>query len=116
MSVDSTIDAALRSTGLPLHPNEYAGPDLEYLTWSYTQIPEVPADDAPHAARYLITVRYYLPFDQNPNGMKRAISWALFRAECTWPSITNISDQEGQAYALECEWTDGGGYYGSDQS
>lgn len=115
MSCDETLQTALETLGLPVHPNEYTGPDLEYLTWSYTQIPVVAADDAPHAARYLITVRYFLPFDKNPNGMKRAISWALFRAECTWPSITNITDQEGQGYALECEWTDGGGYYGSDQ-
>lgn len=115
MSVDSMLNTALGSTGLPVYPNEYTGPDLEYLTWSYTQIPEVDADDAPHAARYLITVRYYLPFDKNPNGMKRAISRALFAAECTMPSITNISDREGQAYALECEWTDGGGYHGADQ-
>lgn len=115
MSCDETLQTALTSLGLPAHPNEYVGPDLEYLTWSYTEIPEVPADDAPHAARYLITVRYYLPFDKNPNAMKRAISRALFRAECTWPLITNITDQEGQGYALECEWTDGGGYYGSDQ-
>jgi tRNA A37 methylthiotransferase MiaB len=79
------------------------------------EIPEVDADDAPHAARYLITVRYYLPFDQNPNARKRQIARALFDAGCTWPSITNISDREGQAYALECEWADGGGYYGTDQ-
>lgn len=115
MSVDTTIKAALESTGLPVMPNDYTGDALAYLTWSYTEIPDVHAGDAPHAARYLITVRYYLPHKENPNGMKRVICWALFRAECTWPSITNISDANGQGYAFECEWTDGGGYYGADQ-
>lgn len=115
MSCDENLQTALKALGLPVYPNVYTGQELEYITWSYTEIPEVPADDAPHAARYLITVRYYLPFDKNPNGMKRAISRALFDAWCTWPSITNISDQVGQGYALECEWTDGGGYYGTNQ-
>lgn len=112
MSVDSVINAALESTGLPVYPNDYTGGALEYVVWSYSEIPEIDADDAPHAARYLITVRYYLPHKVNPNGMKRTISWALFTAGCTWPTITPISDNEGQGYALECEYADGGGLYG----
>lgn len=115
MSVDEMLNTSLETIGPPVYPNSYTGDDERYIVWSYVEIPAVHACDAPHAARYLITVRLYLPQKENPNTIKRAISWALFNAECTWPSITNISDQEGQAYALECEWTDGGGYYGSDQ-
>lgn len=114
MSVDSMLNTALESTGLPVYPNDYTGPDLEYIAWSYVQIPTLDACDQPGAARYLITVRYFLPHKQNPNAMKRAICLALFGAGCTMPSITPIGDAEGQGYALECEWTDGGVLYGTD--
>ncbi len=114
MSVDEMLDACLQSTGLPVYPNDYTGGELSYITWSYVEIPALNACDRPGAARYLITVRLYLPHKQNPNGIKHVISWALFSAECTWPSITPIGDREGQGYAFECEWTDGGGWYGAN--
>lgn len=114
MSVDSMLNAALESTGLPVYPNNYTGDELAYLTWSYVELPALDAGDEPHAARYLITARYFLPHKQNPNAMKRAISRALFSAGCTMPAITPIGDAEGQGYAFECEWTDGGVLYGAD--
>lgn len=115
MSVDEMLNTALTTVGLPVFPNVYTG-DLEsYLVWTYAQIPAVHACDAPQSARYLITVNLFLPHKENPNALKRAISMALFNADCTWPSITNISDSEGQGYAFECEWTDGGGLYGNSQ-
>lgn len=114
MSVDEMLNTALTAVGLPVFPNSYTGDEERYIVWSYAQIPAVHACDAPHAARYLITVHLYLPHKENPNALKQAISRALFNADCTWPSITNISDSEGQGYAIECEWSDGGGYYGDD--
>jgi hypothetical protein len=114
MSVDQIIQTALDAPGLPTYPNLYTGADTDYLVWSYVQIPAVAADDAPHAARYLITVRYYLPHKKDPNPIKLYLSWALFHAGCTWPTITPNGDSEGQGYAFECEYTDGGGYYGAD--
>lgn len=111
MTVDEMLKSALASAGIPSYPNIYTGGAKTYAVWSYAQIPAVHACDAPHAARYLITVNLYLPTKANPNVLKQAISRALFEADCTWPSITNISDSDGQGYAIECEWTDGGGYY-----
>lgn len=114
MSVDSKISSALESV-LPgaVFPNVYTGALLEYAVWAYTEIPEVFADRAPHAARYLVQVHYYLPPKQNPNPTKRALQRALFDAGCTWPSILNAGDGEGQHYVLECEYADGGGWYGT---
>lgn len=112
MSVDSKISAALESV-LPeaVFPNVYTGTLLEYAVWAYTEIPEVFADRAPRAARYLIQVHYFLPPKKNPNSNKRALQRALFEAGCTWPSILNAGDAEGQHYVLECEYADGGGFY-----
>ena len=112
-SVDEVLQQALEGTGLPTFPNVYTGGLLKYLVWTYTEIPAVFADGAPHAARYLVNVRYYMPHKQDPSGMKQVIRRALFTAGCTWPSILPISDSEGQAYVFECEYTDGGGWYGA---
>lgn len=112
MSVDSKISAALESV-LPqaVFPNVYTGAALEYVVWAYTEIPTVFAERAPRAARYLVQVHYYLPHKLNPNQKKRALQRALFESGCTWPSVLNASDAEGQHYVLECEYADGGGYY-----
>lgn len=114
-TVDDVLQQALEETGLPVFPNLYTGKLLEYIVWSYTEIPAVFADEAPHAARYLVNARYYLPHKQDPSGMKQQIRLALFGAGCTWPSIVPIGDSEGQGYAFECEYADGG-YYGSDRT
>lgn len=113
MSVDSVISGAVEQV-LPgaCFPNVYTGNLLQYAVWAYTELPEVFAERAPHAARYLVQVHYYLPHKENPNATKRRLQRVLFDAGCTWPSITNASDADGQHYVLECEYADGGGYYG----
>ena len=113
MSIDEVLQTALETTGLPVYPNVYTGGDPEYLVWSYSELPAVFADGAPHAARYLVIVRWYLPHKKDPATLKQQLRRALFNAGCTWPSILSIGDSEGQGYALECEYTDGGGFYGN---
>lgn len=112
MSVDSVLSAALE-TVLPgaAFPNLYTGGLLNYAVWNYTELPQVFAERAPRAARYLVQVHYYLPHKENPNPGKLALQRALFAAGCTWPSIVPANDAEGQHYVLECEYADGGGYY-----
>lgn len=112
MSVDSSIQAALTPLGLPVSPNIYTGTELEYIVTNYSTIPEVYAERAPRAARYLVQVHYYLPHRQNPNLTIRQISRALWEHGSTWPGVTNASDSDGQHYVLECEFADGGGFYG----
>lgn len=112
MSIDEILQRAVESTGLPCSPNLYTGSAREYATWNYSELPEVFADGAPHAARYLIQVHYFLPTGKSPSSLKQDLRLALFYAGCTWPNITNASDNEGQHYVFECEYADGGGYYG----
>lgn len=111
-SVDEVLQEAL-SPIFPAFPNVYRGELPEYVVYTYEQLSEVYAERAPHAARYLIRVNYYLPHGRNPNPGKQRIARALFDAGCTWPSdIVNGSDAEGQQYVIDCEYADGGGYYG----
>lgn len=112
MSVDSTLQTALAPMGIPVSPNLYKGSALEYITTNYNVLPEVFADRAPNAARYLVQVHYLLPTGKNPNPMIGDISNALWYAGFTWPSVVNASDDEGQHYVFECEYADGGSRYG----
>ena len=93
-------------------PMVYTGKDLKYIVWNYSVLPSVWADRAPHAARYLVQVHFYLPHGENPQAAILALSRAIFDAGFTWPELTDASDEEGQHWVLECEYTDGGGYYG----
>lgn len=113
MSIESRLNDALLPI-LPgaVFPEVYQGDLPEYAVWNVTSLPQVFAERAPHAARYLVQVHYYLPHGKNPNLMKQAICRALFNAGFTWPEITPAHEDVGQHYVLEFEGVDGGGYYG----
>ena len=93
-------------------PMVYKGKAVEYIVWNYSAIPSVWAESAPHAYRYLVQVHLYCPIGKNPTETILAIDRAVFNAGFTWPSLTDASDEEGQHWVLECEYADGGGYYG----
>lgn len=93
-------------------PQLYTGGLLKYIVWDYNQIPQVFAERAPHAARYLVQVHFYLPHKENPQAVILALSRALFEKDFTWPTVTDATDSDGQHWVLECEYADGGGYYG----
>lgn len=107
--LQSALDSVLPQS---VYPNLYTGPNTEYVVWNYNTLPSVWADGAPHAARYLVQVHYYLPHKKKPTAIIQAISAALFSAGFTWPDVTDAADAEGQHYVLECEYVDGGGFYG----
>ena len=95
-----------------LFPHVYTGPLLEYAVWNYNVAGEAWAEGAPHAARYLVQVHYYLPLKKDPRPDLLAAERALFDQGFTWPIPTDATDSDGQHWVLECEWTDGGGLYG----
>lgn len=112
-SMAEQLDAAL-SALYPgaVFPMVYTGPLLRYVVWNYDVQPSVWAERAPHAARYLVQVHLYLPHKEDPRTQLLAIQRALFDARFTWPAITDAADADGQHWVLECEYADGGGYYG----
>ena len=112
-TIGTVLQTALESVfPAVVFPNVYAGDEEEYIVWNYSTIPEVHADGAPRAARYLVQVHYYLPHGKNPSASLVALDEALAAAGFTWPDLTNATDDEGQHYVLGCEYCDGGAYYG----
>ena len=112
-NVDNALQTALGSLGLPVFPNLYQGNELEYIVTNHNAIPVVYAERKPQAARHIVTVRYFLPFKKNPNPMILQIEQALFNNGFTFPDMTDVSDSEGQIYAMTCEYINAGGAYGS---
>lgn len=114
---EACVAEAIQAALLPLFPDAvfphmYTGPLVRYVVWNYNVVGEVWAEGVPHAARYLVQVHFYLPHRENPHEALLSLSRALFDAGLTWPSLTDAADAEGQHWVLECEYTDGGGYYG----
>lgn len=93
-------------------PHVYTGQLLKYAVWNYNTRPAVFAERAPHAAIYSVQVHFYLPHKENPQAAILSLSQALFSAGFTWPELTDATDSDGQHWVLECEFTDGGGFYG----
>ena len=93
-------------------PDVYTGSLLKYIVWNYNVIPAVYAESVPHAARYAVQVHYYLPHKENPQTAILTLSRALSNRGFTWPTVTDATDSDGQHWVLECEYADGGGYYG----
>lgn len=93
-------------------PQVYKGPLVRYIVWNYSVLPTLWADSRPRAARYLVQVHFYLPHREDPRETLLAIERALSDAGFTWPVPTDASDSEGQHWVLECEYTDGGAFYG----
>ncbi len=111
------VDKALMDALNPLlpgcvFPSTYTGPALEYIVTDHTSLPQACGENGPAAARYLVTVRYYLPHGKNPNPMKALIGGVLYGHGFTWPSITPGHDELGQCWIFECEYVNAGGVYG----
>lgn len=113
MNTDEAIMSALN----PLFPgavwpNNYTGKQLEYIVYNYATLGQVYADGKPHVGKHLVQVHWFLPNGKNPNPGKLNISNALFGGGFSWPNIENASDKSGQHYVFECEYINGGAFYG----
>jgi hypothetical protein len=113
MSCAEALQTALKPLGLPVYPNKYTGPELEYIVTNYTTLGSAHGGDFAQAARYLVQVHYYLPDKKNPNDMLAQICRALAAADFSCPDIVPGHSDHGQHWAIECEYCDGGVDYGA---
>lgn len=101
--IDATIRAALEPLGIPIEPNGYNGEELEYLSYTYSELGALFAESRAQAIRYLVDLSWYLPHGNDPGQGKARIRQLLKAAGATWPDIVNASDDEGQHYVFEFE-------------
>lgn len=107
MTVNERLIQALEPLGLPIYPDVYTGEDPKYIVFTYTEGGGVFGDDTASVVVYALYVSLYLPSDVNPIALKRAVVDALVGMGCTYPTITNVSDLDGQGWVFDCEWCEG---------
>lgn len=104
MSIEARIVEAFDGLmNSPAAANTYKGPDAEYITFNYTEIPDDFGDDDAGHYRALVQVHYFAPQELNTRETRREITRRIVAAGFTRPSITPASDANGQHYVFECE-------------
>ena len=104
MNLDVRIKAALAGICGVIVPQVYTGTATEYIVFNYSEYPLEFADNAPHTVGYSIQVHLFVPLKANPNTMKTSIQNALFTAGFSYPSIQDVTDDEGQHYVFQTEF------------
>lgn len=100
MTVDQRIRAALADICDVIKPNVYTGDATEYIVYNYSEYPLEFADNAPQSIGYSVQVHYFCPLGKNPNTIKDNIQNSLFTAGFSYPSIQDVTDEEGQHYVF----------------
>ena len=100
MNLDARIRTALDGVCDVIVPQVYTGDAHEYIVFNYSEYPLEFADNAPHTVGYSVQVHLFMPLKANPNTMKNNIQNSLFTAGFSYPSIQDVTDEEGQHYVF----------------
>lgn len=106
MNLDARIRAALTGICDVVVPQVYTGDAQEYIVFNYSEYPLVFTDNAPRMAGYSIQIHLFMPLKVNPNAKKESIKNALFSAGFSYPSIQDVTDNEGQHYVFETNYNE----------
>jgi len=106
MNLDERIRTALTGICDVVVPQVYTGDAQEYIVFNYSEYPLAFADDEPQEVGYSIHVHLFLPLKVNPNTKKDSIKTALFSAGFTYPSIQDVTDEDGQHYVAETTYSE----------
>jgi hypothetical protein len=104
MNLDERIRTALDGVCDVIVPQVYTGDAQEYIVFNYFEYPLAFADDAPQSIGYSVQVHLFMSLKGNPHAKKTSIKNALFGAGFTYPSIQDVTDDEGQHYVFETEF------------
>ena len=101
MNLDARIRTALTGICDFIVPQVYTGDAQEYIVFNYSEYPLEFADNAPQSIGYSVQVHYFCPLKKNPNAIKDDIQNSLFTAGFSYPSIRDVTDEEGQHYVFQ---------------
>ncbi len=106
MTVNQMIIDVVSPIVPKVYPDNYNGEEPEYCVFNCSEYPDLFGDDAPTLIRYAVMLHYFLPLGKNPISVKKKIQKALYDAGCTYPTVTNATDNEYQHYVFEFEYID----------
>lgn len=106
MGINEAIIAAVTPTVSEIAANQYQGEASVYVTFNYQENPYSFGDDVPSAMRYDVQIHLFLPHGRDPRALNRGIRHGLVAEGFTFPTVVNVSDNEGQHYVFECEFTE----------
>ena len=106
MSINEAILDAVRPIVPEIASGSYPGNADIYCTFNYTEHPSQFADDEPEAALFDVQVHLFLPANLNSLVLRRDIRDRLIFGGFTHPTIYNMSDNEGQHFVFECEYSE----------
>lgn len=106
MNINEKLIKAV-STVIPICvPNFSPGSEDEYAEFEVDAEPDWYFDGVPHALRYDITLRWYMPVDVNPAAKKDALRDALSSAEFLLQQVEDLSDNLTQGYEYTLRYWD----------
>ena len=106
MNLDERIRTALAGICDVVVPQVYTGEKPEYIVYNYSEYPISFANNSPRMTGYSVQVHLFMPLKVNPNTKKASIKNALFAAGFTYPSIQDVTDEEGQHYVFETTYNE----------
>lgn len=100
MNLDARIRMAMAGICDVVEPQVYTGDAQEYIVFNCSEYPLEFADDAPQMVGHSIQIHLFMPLKVNPNEKKESIKNAVFAAGFSYPSIQDVTDEEGQHYVF----------------
>lgn len=107
MHLEEKLIGALSPIVDVVKPLVYNGKALEYIVFNYNTYGTTFAESRPTATIYNLQVHHYLPTNSNPYTARKRIIEALHSIGCSWPSVVNASDGDGQHWVFECLYKEG---------
>ena len=107
-----SLEERIRETVTPIVPefaaNVYTGDADSYCVFNATEMPDSFGNNRPHAIRYLVQLHWYFLLRTDPRTTKRALRASIGGLRgCTWPTVTDATDQAGGHLVLEFQAVDG---------
>lgn len=112
MSINSAIKAAVEPIVPVCKYQIYDGKQLEYCVYNYSAYPDCFSDNSPSMISYSVQLHYMCPTSGKDGGYYKSIetlkklSDALFSAGFDYPNVVDASDDVGQHYVIETNYSE----------
>lgn len=107
MTLDEKLVAAVSPVVAIVRPASYLpapGEEVEeYCTYNSSELPRVHASGAPRRLLRLYQLHYYRRDRADPKPTLNRLKHEIFASWFTYPSITDVSDEDGLHWVLEFE-------------